>query len=67
MRPPPDRDKQYRPPAPSWRISRTWGGSKDFIGLVTAADEVKAIEVAIRTFHITNPDHQKHLVAEARE
>jgi hypothetical protein len=67
MRPQPDRYKLYRAPTPSWRIFRSRSGSKLFVGLVDAPDEVKAIEAAIRTFHITNPDHQRHLVAEPRD
>jgi hypothetical protein len=67
MRPVPDRDKLYRPPTPTWRIFRSWSGAKHFIGLVDAGDEVKAIELAIRTFQITSPEHQKHLIAELRD
>jgi hypothetical protein len=62
-----DRSKLYRAPAPSWRIFRSWSGTKLFLGLVDAPDKVKAIELAIRTFQITNPDHQRHLVAELRD
>jgi hypothetical protein len=38
-----------------------------FLGLVDAPDQVKAIELAIRMFQITNPDHQRHLRAELRD
>jgi hypothetical protein len=62
MRPQPDRQKSYQPPTPGWRIFRSWGSFKAFVGLVDAPDEVKAIEI-----HITNPDHQKHLIAEIRD
>jgi hypothetical protein len=37
------------------------------MGLVAAPDGVKAIEVAIRAFHLTESEHQKNLVAEARD
>jgi len=67
MRSDTDRHKLYRAPTPSWRIFRSWSGTKLFLGLVDAPDKVKAIELAIRTFQITNPEHQKHLVAEVRD
>jgi hypothetical protein len=67
MHPASDRYTLYRPPAPSWRIFRNWSGTKVFLGLVAAPDQVKAIELAIRTFQITNPDHQRHLRAELRD
>jgi hypothetical protein len=59
------RERPYRPPIPTLRIFRRFGESKAFVGLVDAPDRVKAIELAIRTFQITNPEHQKHLMAEA--
>jgi hypothetical protein len=46
---------------------QSWSGNKVFLGLVDAPDKVKAIELAIRRFQITNPDHQRHLVAELRD
>jgi hypothetical protein len=62
-----DRYKAYHAPIPSWRIYRQWGGTKSFLGLVDAPDRVGAVRLAIRTFQITNPQHQKHLVAEVRD
>jgi hypothetical protein len=62
-----NRSKLYRSPAPSWRIFRRWGWTKLFLGLVDAPDKVKDIELAIRMFQITNPDHQRRLVAELRD
>jgi len=59
--------KHSRAPASSWRIFRSWSGTKLFLGLVDAPDKVKAIELAIRMFQITNPDHQRDLVAELRD
>jgi len=59
--------KHSRAPASSWRIFRSWSGTKLFLGLVDAPDKVKAIELAIRMFQITNPDHQRRLVAELRD
>jgi hypothetical protein len=67
MRPPADHDPRYRAPTPSWRVYRTWGGSKIFLGVLEAPSKVKAIELAIRTYDITNPEHQTHLVAEVRD
>jgi hypothetical protein len=67
MCPQAERYPLYRPPAPSWRVYRQWGGTKSSMGVVDAQDKVKAIELAIRTFQITNPEHQRHLVAELRD
>jgi hypothetical protein len=67
MRPAIERYELYRAPAPSWRIFRNWSGTKLFVGLVDAPDKVKAVELAIMAFQITNPDHQRHLVAELRD
>jgi hypothetical protein len=67
MRPQPDWQKPERPAIPSWRIYRRWGGNNAYLGLVEAVDKVKAIEKALRTFHITNPEHQKRIVAELRD
>jgi hypothetical protein len=54
-------------PPPSWRIFRAWGASKDFLGIIEASNKESAIRMAIRTFEITDPAHQKHLVAEVRD
>ena len=43
------------------------GGSKIFLGVLEAPSKVKAIELAIRTYDIINPEHQRHLVAEVRD
>jgi hypothetical protein len=40
---------------------------KTFLGVLEAPSNVKAIELAIRTYDIVNPEHQKHLVAEIRD
>ena len=67
MRPPSDRQKAERPHTPSWRIFRTWGGSKIFIGIVEASTKELAIKFAIMQFKITDAEHQKRLVAELRD
>jgi hypothetical protein len=66
MRPLPDRQKSDRAPTPRWRIFRIWGGAKAFIGIVAAADQESAITKAIAQFEITDPEHQRRLVAEVR-
>jgi hypothetical protein len=53
--------------APTWRIFRKWGQASAFLGIVRAPDPQAAFAEAIRAFNITNPDHQKRLVAELRE
>ena len=40
------------------------GSPAAYVGHVRAADEKEAIRKAINEFHITNPEHQKRLVAE---
>jgi hypothetical protein len=62
-----DAPPQYRAPDPSWRVYRVWGGTKTFLGVLDAPSQVKAIELAIRTYDIINPEHQRHLVAEIRD
>jgi len=57
MHPPPDRQKPDRAPIPRWRIFRSWGGFKAFIGIVAAADQETAIRKAITEFEITDPEH----------
>jgi hypothetical protein len=64
---PPDRQKAERPHIPSWRIFRTWGGNKTFIGIVEASNQELAVKFAIMQFKITDTEHQKHLVAELRD
>ena len=51
----------------SWRIYRIWGMTKTYLGLVDARDKESAIKIAIEKFQITNPEHQKRLLAEARD
>jgi hypothetical protein len=51
----------------SWRIYRIWGMTKTYLGLVDAGDKESAIKIAIEKFQITNPEHQKRLLAEARD
>ena len=67
MSPQAERYLRYQAPDPSWRVYRNWGGTKTFLGLVEAPDMVAAIQRAIRTYQITNPEHQRHLVAEVRD
>ena len=50
----------------SWRILRIRGTPAAFIGIVDAPDEGSAINEAIKQFEITNPEHQKRLVAQRR-
>jgi len=51
----------------SWRILRIRGTPAAFIGIVDAPDKESAIKKAIEEFQITNPDHQKRLMAQRRE
>ena len=53
-------------PIARWRIFRSWGSSKAFIGIVTAVNQKSAIKKAIAQFEITDPEHQRRLVAEIR-
>jgi len=55
-------DREY-----SWRVFRGTGGAAAFIGIVKAPTKDAAIQRAIEQFGITNPSHQKQLVAEKRE
>jgi hypothetical protein len=50
-----------------WRITRLKASPAALIGYVEAADEEQAIRTAIREFEITNPEHQKRLVAQRAE
>ena len=47
----------------AWEITRIKGNAAAFVGLVKASDEAAAIKAAIAEFKITNPEHQKRLVA----
>ena len=46
-----------------WRITRIKAIRTALIGYVEAPDAQQAIRIAIREFRITNPEHQKRLVA----
>ena len=52
---------------PSWRIFRNWGGSNAFLGIVKAGTQESAIRRAIKEFNVTDPEHQKRLVAQRRD
>jgi hypothetical protein len=47
-----------------WRITRLKASPAALIGYVEAPDQEQAIRTAIREFAITNPEHQKRLVAQ---
>ena len=47
----------------TWAISRIKGTSAAVLGHVEAPDAESAIKIAIEKFEITNPEHQKRLVA----
>jgi hypothetical protein len=51
-------------PFREWRITRIKGSPAAYVGHVRAADEKEAIRRAIHEFQITDPGHQKRLVAE---
>jgi hypothetical protein len=50
-----------------WRITRLKASPSALIGYVEAPDQDTAIRTAIREFAITNPKHQKRLVAQRTE
>lgn len=50
-----------------WRITRIRGSKAELLGFVAAPNEISAIKVAIEDFRITNPDHQKRLVARVED
>ena len=50
-----------------WRITRIKASPAALIGWVEAPDAEQAIRAAIREFEITNPEHQKRLVAQRME
>jgi hypothetical protein len=50
----------------AWRIFQKWGGNKAFVGIVIAQDSQTAIETAVLRYQITDPEHQKRLIAEPR-
>jgi hypothetical protein len=60
-RPPPSK-QLYR-----WRITRIRASPAALIGYVEAPDQDQAIRSAIREFGITDPEHQKRLVAQRTE
>ena len=49
----------------SWRIYRVLGDLHP-LGIVDAIDSDHAVKVAIQKFEITNPEHQKRLLAQRR-
>ena len=59
--------RRNRPQTTVWRIFRSWGGAKPFVGIVDAPSKELAISKAIAEFEISDPDHQKHLIAEPRD
>jgi hypothetical protein len=50
-----------------WRITRIKASPAVMIGYVEAPDQERAIRAAIREFGITDPEHQKRLVAQRIE
>jgi hypothetical protein len=50
-----------------WRITRIKASPAALIGYVEAPDQDTAIRTAIQEFEITNPEHQKRLVAQRAE
>ena len=48
---------------PRWRIIRLKATPAVELGTVEASDADKAIELAIKEFEITNPQHQRRLAA----
>jgi 1,2-phenylacetyl-CoA epoxidase PaaB subunit len=52
---------------PSWRIYRVWGPRHDYVGIVEAVDKESALQIAFYKFQITNPEHQRRLLAEPRD
>jgi hypothetical protein len=46
-----------------WKISRIRGNKAEPLCVVSAADEESAIEAAIETYQITDPEQQRRLVA----
>jgi hypothetical protein len=49
-----------------WRIFQKWGSNKTFVGVVSAQDPGSAVEIAAKRYQITDPEHQRRLVAELR-
>jgi hypothetical protein len=52
---------------PSWRIFRRWTHVDIYVGVVEAKTSKAALETAIERFQITHPEHQRRLIAQARE
>ena len=50
-----------------WRVTRLKASPAALICYVEAPDQEQAIRAAIREFAITNPEHQKRLVAQRAE
>ncbi len=51
-------------PDHEWRITRIKSSPAAYVGRVYAPDADSAIKKAIIEFEITNPEHQKRLVAQ---
>lgn len=61
-----ENNKEQRRSTKAWRIFQKWGSNKAFVGIVIAQDSQTAIETAILRYKITDPEHQKRLIAEPR-
>jgi len=66
MNMPSENNKEQRRHTKVWRIFQKWGSNKAFVGIVVARDSQTAIETAIWRYQITDPAHQKRLIAEPR-
>jgi hypothetical protein len=56
--------RRTKSPEHEWRITRIKGTPAAYVGRVTAPDAASAIKRAIVEFEITDPEHQKRLVAQ---
>jgi hypothetical protein len=59
-----DWPQEPREPLHEWRITRIKGSPVAYVGHARGADEKEAIRRAIHEFQITNPEHQKRLLAQ---
>jgi hypothetical protein len=55
---PPLKKKEYR-----WRIVRLRATPAEFVGHVMAPDAESAVKKAIAEYEVTDPQHQKRLIA----
>ena len=46
-----------------WRISRVRGAKAEQLGVVSAAHAKSAVNIAIKEFEVTKPEHQSQLAA----